>query len=312
MHTSPSGKRYVGLTSQRPERRWNKGKGYKQHPYFYSAINKYGWDNFEHKILFDNLTQQEAERLEQICIILFKSHIREFGYNLQMGGQSGNYSGKTPDFSKEDLERRRQRWIDDNPRSQEVYCLETDTFYISCAEAARKLNLSKSQGNHISDCCRGVRKSVGGYHFCYAKDKETKEQQSCLDKDNEAKAVYCLETNEIYPSALIAARQVLKTDCKSGVVRACKGKTTCSKGYHFCYAEEKDTKIWENLNAKKDLTKKFIQCIETGDIYPTAIAAAKAVLNKNDGHTVSRVCRKEQQSTGGFHFKYVNEEGDDI
>lgn len=38
-----NGKRYFGITSQNPERRWGKnGNGYKSTPHFYSAIQKYG------------------------------------------------------------------------------------------------------------------------------------------------------------------------------------------------------------------------------------------------------------------------------
>ena len=73
MHTCPNGKKYIGITSQSPERRWQKGKGYAygSNPYFYNAIEKYGWDNIEHTILFRNLTKEEAEQKE---IELIKEH----------------------------------------------------------------------------------------------------------------------------------------------------------------------------------------------------------------------------------------------
>lgn len=51
MHISPSNKRYIGITSQKPEIRWANGKGYSYNKHFYRAIQKYGWDNFEHRIL---------------------------------------------------------------------------------------------------------------------------------------------------------------------------------------------------------------------------------------------------------------------
>ena len=41
---------------QEPEKRWGaNGCNYKSSPHFYSAIQKYGWDNFEHNILFTGL-----------------------------------------------------------------------------------------------------------------------------------------------------------------------------------------------------------------------------------------------------------------
>lgn len=61
-HTSPSKGVYIGITKQNPVIRWSNGSGYKRNPYFYKAIQKYGWDNFKHEILFSNLTQEEAEK----------------------------------------------------------------------------------------------------------------------------------------------------------------------------------------------------------------------------------------------------------
>ena len=59
-HTSPSGKKYIGITCQRPTKRWNNGRGYIENRYFYRAILKYGWENIDHKILYENLSQNEA------------------------------------------------------------------------------------------------------------------------------------------------------------------------------------------------------------------------------------------------------------
>ena len=56
-----NGKRYIGITKQNPESRWGTdGANYKSSPYFYSAIQKYGCDNFSHDILFNCLTKEEA------------------------------------------------------------------------------------------------------------------------------------------------------------------------------------------------------------------------------------------------------------
>lgn len=63
-HISPNNKVYIGITQQEPKQRWQGGKGYKENQYFYRAIQKYGWDNFQHEILFENLTKQEAEKKE--------------------------------------------------------------------------------------------------------------------------------------------------------------------------------------------------------------------------------------------------------
>lgn len=89
-HTSPSGKVYIGITQQKPEYRWNCGKGYKLQQYFYNAIQKYGWDNFKHEILFEGLSKEEACQKEIELIAEYKSNNPEFGYNQSIGGESGS------------------------------------------------------------------------------------------------------------------------------------------------------------------------------------------------------------------------------
>jgi group I intron endonuclease len=84
-----NGKIYIGITKQLPEKRWGKGgNNYKSSPHFYSAIQKYGWDNFEHKILYEGLTYAEACEKEKELIKKFQSMNREFGYNSTSGGDS--------------------------------------------------------------------------------------------------------------------------------------------------------------------------------------------------------------------------------
>lgn len=86
VHISPNGKRYYGITSQRPNERWGNGKRYKHNKYLTRAIDKYGWDNFEHIVLFDNLTEKEAKLLEQMYIALYDTKNLEYGYNETDGG----------------------------------------------------------------------------------------------------------------------------------------------------------------------------------------------------------------------------------
>lgn len=97
IHTNKlNGKKYIGITGQKPEVRWKNGKAYHDNVYFCSAIQKYGWDGFEHKILFDNLTKEEAENKEVELIKEMKTTDREYGYNIQNGGSSiGRFSEET-------------------------------------------------------------------------------------------------------------------------------------------------------------------------------------------------------------------------
>ena len=50
-------------------------------------------------------------------------------------------------------------------RSKSIYCVELDRTFDGIRAAARELNLSQS---HITECCKGTRKTCGGYHFTYS------------------------------------------------------------------------------------------------------------------------------------------------
>ena len=83
-----NGKNYFGITSRKPEERWgHNGCKYKTSPHFYSAIQKYGWDNFEHNILFTNLSKEQACEKEQELIKYYNSIDREYGNNSTSGGE---------------------------------------------------------------------------------------------------------------------------------------------------------------------------------------------------------------------------------
>ena len=86
-HTAPNGKIYIGQTGQKnPKRRWQNGEGYKPNSHFYSAIKKFGWDNFEHVIVADGLTKEEADWLEKFLIDYYETTDRTKGYNNTSGG----------------------------------------------------------------------------------------------------------------------------------------------------------------------------------------------------------------------------------
>ena len=77
MHVCPNGKRYIGITRLIPKKRWQNGNGYRKNKYFWRAIQKYGWDNFEHIILFENLTHDDANKREIEYIAKYRSNDTE-------------------------------------------------------------------------------------------------------------------------------------------------------------------------------------------------------------------------------------------
>ena len=84
-----NGKVYIGITSQKPRDRWDSGWGYQKNKHFWDAIQKYGWDSFDHEILFSELTPEEAFKKEQELIAEYDSRNYKKGYNCSTGGESG-------------------------------------------------------------------------------------------------------------------------------------------------------------------------------------------------------------------------------
>ena len=92
-HTTPSNKVYIGITKQSVEKRWQYGSHYKKQM-FYRAIQKYGWNNIKHEVLFEGLEEKQAKLMEISLIHYYKSNNPEFGYNISAGGE-GTYGMHT-------------------------------------------------------------------------------------------------------------------------------------------------------------------------------------------------------------------------
>lgn len=207
-HTAPNGKVYIGITCRKPQERWGvAGNGYKSNKHFYSAIQKYGWDNIKHEILYDGITAEQAENYEKWFIFVHDSSNRKFGYNNTLGGEHGKMSahtieedrkrGKTligeknPFYGKKHSERTRQHLSAvrlNNPnrfelsksaglKAKEVTRKEVSQYnvsgkyiasYESCSDAALFVCGNKNGGNHIGAVCNGNRKTAYGYIWKYA------------------------------------------------------------------------------------------------------------------------------------------------
>ena len=192
-----NGKVYIGQTTQIDLKdRWKNGKGYKPCTYFYHAIEKYGWDNFEHLILEQgDATFEEINEKEKYFIKLFEARDPAKGYNLNEGGKSMpenankaavEWMKKHPEFG---LARAQDmlKWQAEHPeeaaeyrkqsqkkmveaRRRKVQCIETGVIYESASEAARQV--PKTTQSKICMVCRGQRNTCGGFHWQYYKEKE--------------------------------------------------------------------------------------------------------------------------------------------
>lgn len=86
-HTNKANnKKYIGITNcTNPEDRWRKGNGYDRQ-LFGKVVKECGWDNFEHEILYEDLTEEEAKQIETELIKEYKTFDAKYGYNLVGGG----------------------------------------------------------------------------------------------------------------------------------------------------------------------------------------------------------------------------------
>ncbi len=96
---SQNGKFYVGQTSQSLEDRWAQhlrdaslGSIFHLH----NAIRKWKPKSFEITVLRTCHTREETDTLEKLCISLFKSNDRRFGYNMTEGGNDSKHEPKKP------------------------------------------------------------------------------------------------------------------------------------------------------------------------------------------------------------------------
>lgn len=116
IHTSPSNKRYIGITSMNPKERWKNGRGYNHNKHFTNAIEKYGWDNFKHEILAENLTEQEACKMEAELIEKYNTFDSDYGYNHTTGGEIGKQH--TNEVRRKQSELAKKMWEDEEYRAK--------------------------------------------------------------------------------------------------------------------------------------------------------------------------------------------------
>lgn len=95
---------YVGQTIQNINARFgNDGNNYNynRNNLFYNAIQKYGWNNFEHKIIYIIESESKDDlllalnSLEEQEILKYNSCNRECGYNVESGGKNTSKSDTT-------------------------------------------------------------------------------------------------------------------------------------------------------------------------------------------------------------------------
>lgn len=89
-HVFPDGKSYIGITSSGVDKRWENGKGYAGQRKMMAAIETFGWNNVQHRIIADGLDLGQACALER-AFIKDRDSVKN-GYNSYAGGQPPPHS----------------------------------------------------------------------------------------------------------------------------------------------------------------------------------------------------------------------------
>lgn len=211
-----NGKRYIGITKQNPESRWGvDGINYKSSPYFYAAIQKYGWDNFEHDVICSNLTKDEACAKEIELIAHFNTQDKQYGYNIMEGGSAPAVPEEIRAIMSEKMR--------GNKNGLGHTCSEEKKLKISEAQKGRKLtddhkaklSAAKKGRPHASPSAQ-TRKKISDSHV--------------------KKRVYCYETDKVYESIQSCAKELGIEP--TSVCACCKGRHKLTHGYHLRYYDD--------------------------------------------------------------------------
>lgn len=216
-HTNKiNGKKYIGITSQKPEQRWRNGNGYRNNEYFFKAIKKYGWHNFIHEILYVGLNKDDAERIEIELISEYKTQQNQNGYNIESGGNS---TGRIPESTRQKIKNALKGH--------------------ACSDETRK-KISESKKGKPSP-----RKGIKLTPEQIQKNRESHIGQPAWNKGRKwsdedkakfgGKAVRCIETDEVFRTMHEVER---KTGIdKSSICACCKGRAKTAGGYHWEYVQ---------------------------------------------------------------------------
>lgn len=275
-HTSPEGKCYIGQT-RKLGRRWSakSGSGYEGSTKFCDAIKKFGWENFTHEILEDNIqTQEEALEREEYWIAFYDSYHN--GYNGTPGGKNGR--------------------IEKRP----IYQIEPDTKRIvnkfdSLGDAVRATGISAPC---ISQCCSRIIQTAGKYCWCYV-DEFSDSWEMPVSSVRRGRRIVCIETGEIFHSPQELAKAIGVG--RSQITRVCsieeyKGGTI--RGKHYCYLGDED-----NFVPKGNKCLTSVRCVETGEEYESITAAWRKTTISYD--RFKTIVKNGKQTPDGLHWEVV-------
>lgn len=344
IHTNlENNKKYIGLTSQKPQVRWKYGYGYEKCPYFFNAIKKNGWNGFSHEIVLQNLTKDEAEMFEIAMIKYYKTTNKEFGYNIDNGGSSsGKRTQETRDkISKSNTGKKHSQEtknkISKNRKGKYVgeqhHIFNKPGIFTGKhhTEESKKKISESNKGKIISpEHIEKVRLANTGNKYCLGRkaSEETKKRISknrkgkCVGLDNHffgkpmtkeakqnlidinSKKIICIETKEIFKSAKEAGNILGIHYTTIGM--CCRKKYHIGAGFHWAFYDEYVENQDDSIYlTSRKKTGKTVYCEETNETYPSLKYVSD--LFKID-KTYLNKCMRRGKICKGYNFKYIDKQ----
>ena len=280
-HTTPSNKIYIGITKDYIKR-WRNGLGYYRNKYFY-AIQKYGWNNIKHEILFEGLSKEEAEQKEIALIAKYKSNQREFGYNHAIGG-GVNCGYKLSMETRNKLSKSHMGLISGN----------------------KGKHLTKEQKEKLSKALKGK----SGYWTGKQRSEETKKKISIANSGNhinvgDANYWYNKHFSEEHKRKISEANKgkVFTETHKKHLSNAIKGRKYSKEHIEHLIQSHNSQKV---KIVQKTLTGEFIKLFDSiGD------AARELQIDRRNISTSITANKKDNKlhKCHGYIFEYYNEGG---
>lgn len=235
IHTNrANGFKYVGITSRKPEERWQGGHGYRKQAVFWNAIVKYGWDNFDHEIIAAGLSDLEAWEMEKALIAKYNTNDRNFGYNRSTGGEAGAKGVEHSEANKAACGAKlKSLWRDEEFRKACISRISE----MSRSEAMRAKRSASNRGRKLSEESRRKisEKNKGRKLGPFSEEHKRRIRENHAG-GSDSRAVECIETKKIYASINDASRDTGIN--KKGISGCCRGVIhyNTAGGYHWRFA----------------------------------------------------------------------------
>ena len=181
MHTNlKNQKKYIGITKLDVYTRWNNGLGYKKQPKMWNDIQNSDWNkDWIHGILGKFENEQDALKYESFLIAMLDT-VRN-GYNTSAYSfHSCKHSEETkrkmseaqtgekhPLYGKHHSEETRKKISDSKPKKPVLQFSKNGEFIAEDPSAHEAERQTGCYNGSICQCCKGKRKSCGGYIWKY-------------------------------------------------------------------------------------------------------------------------------------------------